>query len=405
MEHDPSAQDQSVRRDTDISFEDRARWAKLGRESLEAVPFPRALYDLVLPTLDTPQYGPYHNEGLLMDAHLGLILETINRVKEGSFDFGCLNLAAPFSNEVRHLIEEQIKSSGVDMLVYAYLHDLKKLDCMNIERVAGGEKKAEIYSKEEWEDLRKRYLGDEQAIRRHLKSEGVTKIGYRQDETLLGVEKEKDHGPEGGALLRELIEKDPETKEFFKGKEIILSGIENHEMHFQVFSQAKNAKQYEARLKDVFTQNEIDFILTVCFLDIAGSLDEKGNADFSGFKNMMEARACSFTIDKYAKERETQGKPLAENDLGSLKNLHGLNLLMARIEKMKAVPTTSLNTEERSSIDMRLDVWMEELKIDSGRKEEINEALSSENWAKELGSKKLGNLAGLIRNFLRESKK
>ncbi len=103
--------------------------------------FPSIAQDLE-DSLRVPQKGPYHNEGDEMDAHLGLILQTLDDVVVRN------NFHASVPDAVRVLIREIATSSKADggshavseeMRTYAMLHDIAKKDCLALKltRVTG----------------------------------------------------------------------------------------------------------------------------------------------------------------------------------------------------------------------------------------------------------------------------
>lgn len=265
------------------------RWMRIGRENLESIPMPEMLKSLIRESLETPQLGPYHNEGPEMAAHLGLIMETVDAIISGQFDFHALGLPLDLEHIVKERITRVLKANAEQMKTYAYLHDLAKLKCMNIEDAEGNQR---VFTMEEWRELVSQNGGDKEQARSVLTSQGFTKIGYRIGGELakkLGVE-DKDHGDEAEKLLLELGEKDPEVKQLIDGLGLILKGIANHELHFQVFNNAKSAKSFEKSFVKNFNEDEIDFIYAACFIDIAGSLNDQGRSDFQGFRNMVVAR-------------------------------------------------------------------------------------------------------------------
>ncbi len=162
----------------------------------------------------------------------------------------------------------------------------------------------------------------------------MTKIGYRHSAELTGGEA-KDHGETAEGSLRERSQSDPQVADFLKDKELILTGVANHEIHFQVFSGAKSALQYERNIASRFSEEEIGFIYAACLIDIAGSVKPDGTSDFSGFRNMAEARESYLTIQEFVVARQEAGKPLRENEVAELKNLQGLDKVQAKIESIK----------------------------------------------------------------------
>lgn len=381
-----------------ISRADQERWARIGRETLERLPLPRALADAIRPTLDTPQFGPYHNEGMRMDAHLGAILDAADQVRSGTFDFSALGLPPDRISEAQQLLERVARERADDLSTYAYLHDLKKPDTMNIELADGSQR---VFTMAEWEAIVAEAGGDEDRIRQVLGVKGITKIGYRHTEDIAPDGQSHDHGPEGAAALEALAAQDPEVAAFLADKQLILTGVAAHEMHFQAFPGTSSAKQYAEKIAARFSPEEVDFILAVNFLDIAGSKGPDGRSDYTGFRNMVEARAAHERISAFRQQREAAGRPLRENELGELLNAKGLAAVEAKIVKLEKPPEpTALTPEQRAAAEAKLPDWMRDLKILPEQEPAIRAALASDHYARELGALKLGKLTGVIKQFI-----
>jgi hypothetical protein len=299
------------------------RRIKIGREQLESIEMPESLKSLVRQSLDTPQLGPYHNEGPEMAAHLGLIIETVDAINSDTFDFHILGLPEKLEEEIKERVTKVIRENYQKMRTYAYLHDLEKLSCMNIENTDGVQR---VFTMSEWYELVAQNSGDKEKAMATLVNQGYIKIGYRVGGELakeLGIE-EKDHGDEGEKMLLDLAVRDVKVKEFISELGLILKGVANHELHFQVFNHAKSASKYEKFLANIFTEDEIDFIYTACLIDIAGSLDKNGQSDFQGFRNMVIARVNYDLI---------KGSGLT--NVESLVNLDSIEKVQNRIEQLR----------------------------------------------------------------------
>jgi|GEM_PF-2297839 len=319
------------------------QWTKRGAETLETLVLPQSLKKDIKESLETPQYGAYHNEGPTLAAHVGKIIETIHDIDQSRFRFDSLGLPPGQTSAIEDLVTKAIQENKDHMAVYAYLHDLKKPDCMNveIEHEEDGKKKKrqEIFTIDRYKkEVSDPCAGDSECIQQKFKSMGVTKIGYRLSEALTGGES-KEHGETSAQYLQEQAGKDTDVAQFLQDKNLILTGVANHELHFQVFSNAKSAAQYEKSIASRFNENEIGFIYSACLIDIAGSAGKDGTSDFSGFRNMVEARQVYLTIQEFVRQRQEEGKPpLRENELQELKNLQGLDKVTAKIESIKNPP-------------------------------------------------------------------
>lgn len=381
-----------------IARADQERWARIGREMLETLPLPRVLVDVIRPALDTPQFGPYHNEGLRMDAHLGAILDAAERIRGGTFDFAELGLPPDRAADVQRLLERVAREQKDNLTTYAYLHDLKKPDTMNVELEDGSQR---LFTMTEWEAIVTEAGGDEDHIRQALGASGITKIGYRHDEAIAPDGQSHDHGPDGAAELERLAGQDHEVAAFLADKRLILTGVAAHEMHFQAFPGTSSAKQYAEKIAARFSPEEVDFILAVNFLDIAGSKGPDGRSDYTGFRNMVEARAAHERITAFRQQRETTGRPLRENELGELLNAKGLAAVEQKIVKLEKPPEpTALTAEQLTAAEAKLADWMRDLKISPEQEPAIRVALASEHYARELGTLRLGKLTGVIKGFV-----
>ena len=383
------------KRNPELSAANKSRWVEMGRKTLESITeLPESLKQLIRESLDTPQYGPYHNEGLKMETHLGLMMENIAAIADGSFDFHALGLGPESEKIVKETITAAIQANLDNMKIYAYLHDLEKPNCMALKLA---DKSQKILSLKEWKQVLESHNYDEAAVLEYLKGLGAKSITYRHEEGLTGGAA-KDHGPEGGKTIRQLAKIDPGIAAFIPGRELILTGIENHEMHFQVFSGSRSAKQYYQNLVELFKPEEISFIYAVCLIDIASSLGPDGNPDYSGFRNMVEAHICYQLVQDFAEQQKAQGKPLKSDDYNSLMNAQGFKAVQERIAKLSAAPAKkSLGQAE---IDKILAKWSE-LGISEDLHSAFEEALHEENYAAKLASLGLAKVMGKIKNILK----
>lgn len=389
-----------------LSAETRERWTNKGLEGLEKLDMPQSLKVDIRASLETPQYGAWHNEGPTLASHIGKIMETIDAIDQGTFQFSDLGIPPGQEAGITQLVTRAIQENSSHMRVYAYLHDLKKPELMNIEiqYEEGGKtkKRQEVYTMDQYKELVQECEGDPARIDAKFKSMGVTKIGYRHSAELTGGEA-KDHGEAAEQSLRDRAKDDGEIQDFLKDKDLILVGVANHEMHFQVFSNAKSALQYEKNIASKFSDEETGFIYAACLIDIAGSLKADGTSDFSGLRNMAEARESYVTIQEFVAQREREGKSLRDNEVSELKNLQGLDKVQAKIESIKYPPRTSLLPEEYNRVERRLrEGVLRDLGIDESTMEAVLGALQSENYAKALGDLRLGKVAGFVKAVLRE---
>ncbi len=349
--------------------EQGADWAKRAYENLEKLEIPAKIKEEIRQSLETPQLGPYHNEGVEMASHVGRISEVVDQINEGSFKFDEIGLPSDLENDAKNMIERAIKANYSNMQLYALLHDIAKQRCMNIE---DSEKKQRVFTLDEWKTLVAENGGDKDKAQTALVEQGYKKIGYRIGKELAATSggQEKDHGDEAGVMIQELGERDPETKDFAeKNLPLIIKAIQNHELHFQVFNDAKTANRYEKSLKEKFSQEEIDFIYAVCFIDISGSLNKEGKADYSGFKNMVNAKKLYEII-----------ADCGVQNTDALKNLGTENEVLTKITQLKkdeALKKLILGTDDLAAMEGLFDSW--------GIKSEDDKKLMSEIISKNLG--------------------
>jgi len=392
----PEAREQTTRADQE-------RWARRGREGVEALAIPDALRTIVRASLDTPQFGPYHNEGIRMDAHLGAIMEAAASMMAGTFDYTQLALAPEQTATLRAMLERVCREHAEELTTYAYLHDLKKPDCMNVERSDGTQR---IFTMDEWKRIAADAGGDDARVRDVLRAQGIVKIGYRQDAALTGDE-DRDHGPEAEGTIRALAEHDPDVATFVATHDLILTGVGAHEMHFQRFPSSAKARAWRDELATVFPPETIDFILTVNFLDIAGSKNADGSSDFSSFRNMLEARASHDEIATFADvaptlERFAGRKPaFLENAMNTLLNLESLDAVRKQIAEYRKPPeATHLTDEQITAVEAKLPEWAHDLALSDAEAAQAREALRDVHYARALGAAGLGKLTGMIKRMI-----
>ncbi|MDO8425545.1 MAG: hypothetical protein Q7T01_03460 [bacterium] len=395
LEHHHAAEPRMTR-------EDQERWTHKGREALETLQLPAALKALARASLDTPQLGPYHNEGPRMDAHLGAIMEAAEQIADGTFEYAQVGLDATAATALRAMLERVCQTHTRELTVYAYLHDLKKPECMNVEYADGTQR---VFTVAEWEQAVSDADGDEARARTALQAQGIVKIGYRQDAALTGGQ-ERDHGPEGEEAIRALAKQDSEVAVFAAQHELILTGVGSHEMHFQKFPKSSNAGAYRDNLATVFPPETIDFILAVNFLDIAGSRDEHGASDFTSFRNMLQARVSYDAIAAFMEEVPTlarfAGKPdFLENALNALFNLGTPDAVRAKIAEHRKPPeATHLTDTQIATVEAKLPEWAGDLKLSDEQQTQAREALRDAHYARALNAVGLGKLTGLIKRML-----
>ncbi len=347
----------------DSREENKERWHKKGLEELERLSIPPVLKDKIRESLETPQLGPYHNEGDEMSSHLGLMMENIDAILDGTFDFGRCGIPKEYEDDAIEQIRGALRANATEMRIYAYLHDLEKMGCMNVEYFKDGKKEQRRFTQEEWSAIKEKCANDPVKIKEWFSSQGITKVGYRITKAIAEQEgtKERDHGETATETLRKMAESNKDVATFLQGLDLILKGVENHELHFQVFNSARSAKQYAAHLSDIFSLEEIDFIYAACFIDIASSLDAGGEGSYKGFQNMLIARNAHKKIQQFIKDFQKQyEKSLSENDINSLMNVEGIDKVEEKIralEKQERLKDVMLSEGDVGEIVNHFTAW------------------------------------------------
>jgi len=78
-------------------------------------------------TFNDPQYGEYHNEGILMDTHFEAILNTLENIGKGIFPTELED------QEVKYAMQDIVLRYHDEMQKYVFLHDISKIDLLRTE--------------------------------------------------------------------------------------------------------------------------------------------------------------------------------------------------------------------------------------------------------------------------------
>jgi hypothetical protein len=158
--------------------------------------------------------------------------------------------------------------------------------------------------------------------------------------------------------------------------DLILKIIENHEVHFQVFTTARSAKNYEAHIKSRFEEDEINLFYTACFIDIAASLGDDKKPNFQGFANMVIAKKNYELI---------QNSGLTDESKRNLMNLDILpEELEKRIEEFKKKEKLDQALREHKLTEEDIEEVFAKLNLPDDIKEEIK-SLIGKNVSEALG--------------------
>lgn len=339
-------QENQLRDSRKLTPQNTERWIELAREKLRDIEIPEKLRKIVEESLNIPQLGPYHNEGYIMSTHLGLMIQTLEEIKEGSFDFSILKFPdglEDLRNRVINIITTTVKNSLNQLMCFIYLHDIGKSSCMVI---IDSQNKHTPFTIEGWQEYLQRTNGDSRKAIEILKSEGYTQISYRVGD--------KDHGEEGIRIIQELAQKlaqkEKEINDFINRNEQLLKIISSHEVHFQIFNQSSSAKNFERHI--VEKGIDINLFFTACFLDIAGSLNYEGLSDFTGFINMVIAWECYRIIDEFIQglEVDEAKKQQIKNQLINLGSIKAVREKIQEIKNEERLKRVKLSEEDINEI-------------------------------------------------------
>jgi hypothetical protein len=298
-------------------------------KDLKIISLPENLVELIGKSLKTPQISAYHQEGPTLAYHIEEMLKAIEEIREGKYNFDLLQLPANLKEETKNMIIETAKRDSEELKLFAFLHDLGKTECLvlqnskalnELRRLPKEEKERRIkavreelkqirgqhllkqslkeqvelppvylLSLEEWEEILRESGSNIDSALQFLK-EHYDKTFFRKEKEYF--EEERDHGEESVVLVRKALSES--QIQLFEDEQkildLILKLIENHEVHFQVFTTARSAKNYEAHIKSRFEEDEINLFYTACFIDIAASLGDDKKPNFQGFVNMVIAK-------------------------------------------------------------------------------------------------------------------
>lgn len=257
-----------------------ARKARVDRlRTIVAEIFPgdgrRELRENIERSFGVPQVGEYHNEGMFMDSHLGLIIENIDAVARAEFP-------EEISPVIREILTNTVRRDPESVKKYVFLHDISKADCLTIK--FGEEERAVTW--DEWQGMlaasesgRKALSGDEQALRDFCTEQGVTGVSYFQN----AGEAKRQHGKVGAEELRDVGGMDA----------AMLAAIESHEVAYQF--QGIKASTYEKYFGEM-ADDARDFALLASYVDTMASLRPDGKPDLANFLALAGSREKSQSL-------------------------------------------------------------------------------------------------------------
>lgn len=211
-----------------------------------------------------PQYGPYHNEGMFMDSHLELILQTLEKLKRGEFP-----------EEIPASIRSTLQSVAIqfsDVLErYTFLHDISKKDCLTVKYNNGPSKE---FTWEEWQaQFTDETKNDPVALRAFCEAQGIKTISYYHS----------GEGGQHGITGRKALE----SLGYTGVPAPVLTAIEKHEVAYQFTG--INPDTYKKHLGGL-SPEERDLALTASYLDTSASLTQNKRPDYSNFVALVHSR-------------------------------------------------------------------------------------------------------------------
>ena len=267
------------------------------------------LKDDIRDSLQVPQWGGYHNEGMYMDTHLERILGAIDVLSTGEVPEGVdESLAQDIKQIANRAFKTDSSSDQRDAVKksfeqYVFLHDIEKKDCLTLTKKTGEEPKldkkgnprknkegevimVDIKEKvavtwEEWQDLLPEDLKNgtnPEALSIFMEEQGIVGISYYQEQE----EGNKKHGAEGADTV----------EDFGMEGTLLATAIRNHEVAFQFTTFQPDT--YQKYFGDL-SEEEIDWVMIASLVDNLGSLREpnkegKSIPDLSNFKALLDTR-------------------------------------------------------------------------------------------------------------------
>ena len=247
-----------------LDLEDRARPARLEdmRERVEAYFAGDKLADLrakIMHSLDVPQLGQYHCEGMYMDTHIARILYAIDEVSEG-------RLASQIPHSIRNAMIDLASERRFHVERYALLHDLEKASCLTIKYLDGRSEEKDL--KSFLATMPEASRGVPSKTYEFCKSSGIESISYYHKST------ERLHGPEAEIKLR----REPALQGVLPDE--LLTAIGKHEVAYQ-FSRI-SAQALEKHFGGITQEGKI-WVLLANYIDLMGSLQPNQEPDMAPF--------------------------------------------------------------------------------------------------------------------------
>ena len=229
-----------------------------------------------------PQWGAYHNEGMLMDRHFEEILRALEDVEGGK-------MPDSIPADERRAMQKIAERHHDALQRYVFLHDISKADLLRVEGLPeAGQKKGKAWegTLEQWyeeQTISAETRTDPASLYARLASANLKGISYYNQ----GIEVEDSgrktesskHGEHGKTKLEGLGDVGVSPA--------VLEAIERHEVAYQ-FETVKvdtYRKYFESLNSD-----ERDLALVASFVDTMGSWRKDGQPDLSNFLALLDSK-------------------------------------------------------------------------------------------------------------------
>lgn len=272
------SEEQSVENRAAQETIERPERVKRLKQKIENLFVGENLHDLreaMFESLEVPQCGDHHNEGMYMDTHLDFILDNLGAALEG-------DVSVEISDDVRKIICDVAKSQPEALERYAFLHDISKKDCLTIKIVSpeNGVVSEQAVTWQEWKDRLPQDLRDNpnpSKLAIFLKESGIISVSYFQKGG--GDSPSRMHGKIGSDEARRYGDVGVSPA--------VLTAIEYHEVAFQ-FTVA-SCKTYEKYFGGM-SEEERGLAITASYLDTSSSLGKNGKPDLKNFKALADSK-------------------------------------------------------------------------------------------------------------------
>ena len=293
------------------------------------------LREKITRSFNVPQWGEYHNEGILMDTHLNRMIEVIEGFSQGEG-------SSDLPEKTRSSFEGLVAQYGDTLKKYVFLHDISKPDLLRIQwNPKEGEKKGRAWEGNLEEfcvelGLSQDELSDPSRMAEFFASQDVKGVSYYHQ----GIENENGrktesakHGEHGAEHVGDEYEGvvDPE----------ILKAIELHEAAYQ-FEKVK-PDTYKKLFGELGEEHK-QLALLASYIDTASSYREDGGPDLTNFSFLLMSKDNAESLEVITSElASTVGldKKKLENFLRALQGEQTVLKIQEAIEKGKKEAKTT----------------------------------------------------------------